>query len=174
MGVKIMKLLFVIFTVVTFSSSTLLAESNNELITQCDEENNVDACLEVAEKYTNDSDYINAFKYITKACDGGMMAACLAQGSLYQEGIGVKQSSKKAINSYSKVCNNKEMIGCVLIGSMYEYGEGVEIDFNKALQHYKLACDGGLTSACNRFKDLYEKECPTDSKENKKFCSKYK
>ncbi len=172
-----MKLLFVIFTivaVVTFNSATLFAESNDELITQCNDKNDVDACLEVAEKYVNDSDNINAFKYITKACDGGMMAACLAQGSLYKAGTGVKQSSKKAINSYSKVCNNKEMIGCVLIGSMYEYGEGVEIDFNKALQHYKLACDGGLTSACNGFKDLYEKECPTDSKENKKFCKKYK
>ena len=57
-------------------------------------------------------DYIQAFRFFTKACEGGSMVACSNLGFLYQNGQGVKQNGAKALELYGKACDLGYQDGC--------------------------------------------------------------
>ena len=167
-----MKFLYTLFITVVMvlvvNSSVVVAQTNEELIIQCEDKKDIGACMELSNYYGNAKDYTTAYKYINKACNGGEMTGCLIQGSLYLQGMGVKKDPKKAVKYYDKACNNGEMVGCGMIGAIYEEGIEVEINFKKALKYYQLACVGGEPLGCSSYEELYDNiETPVKCEEYK-------
>ncbi len=148
--------------------------SLEDLTIRCNDAKEIDACTQLASEYGEGGDYVNAFKYTKKACDGGSMLGCAAEGYQYQKGIGVKKNIKKAIKLYNQSCDGGEIEVCLILGEMYENGIVVDLDYANALEIYTKACDGGDEKGCGNFVNLYEKECPVDATDPKKFCQKYK
>ncbi len=140
---------------------------------QCNKYKYMYACGDIANKYLQNKDYSNAFKYLKIMCDADYMPGCSTQANLYKEGLGVKQNYKKARKFYTKSCDGGDLYACNLLGDMY--AKGTEIDVDKALELYKKAYnsedDTVKRISCDNFDQLYKKECSTDPK---KFCSKYK
>ncbi|MDU9739505.1 tetratricopeptide repeat protein [Helicobacter pylori] len=83
-----------------------------------------------------------------------MVWGCGVLGSLYQNGEGVKQDSKKAAQFYSKGCELNNSLGCGALGMLYEYGQGVEKNSIKAAQFYSKACKLGFQKVCEILKEL--------------------
>ena len=152
-----MKLLYVMFIVITalvLNLSIVFADANYELTIQCDKENDMTACVEVAQMYIY-VDNTTALKYLEKACDGGNMYGCGTIGDMYQRATGVKQSYQKARKFYIKSCNGGEMAGCGALGDLYAKGLGVDFSYAKSMKLYKKACDGGKEMACDRLDDPF-------------------
>ncbi len=82
-----------------------------------------------------------------------MVWGCGVLGSLYQNGEGVKQDSKKAAQFYSKGCELNNSLGCGVLGVLYVNGQGVEKDLTKATQYASKACKLGVQEICEALKE---------------------
>lgn len=101
-------------------------------------------------------DYPQAFKFFTKACDGGFIEACNDLGQLYEEGKGVKQNGAKALKLYAKACESGIGSGCANVGKMYDLGlVGVVKDYTKARSYYAKACELNHSGACSNLGVLH-------------------
>ncbi len=91
-----------------------------ELPIKCDEYKDMNACITVGEKYAENDDFKNSFKYLKKACDGGDMLGCAMQGYLYDKGVGVKQDNDQALKLYKKACDGKLGSACESFADLYK------------------------------------------------------
>ena len=75
-------------------------------------------------------------------------------GNMYDEGLGVNQDYKKAVEYYQKACDLGDSGAYCNLGVMYSSGLGVAVDKNKALQLYKKSCDMGNEQGCRNYRIL--------------------
>jgi len=93
-----------------------------------------------------------AMKYLTKACDSGVVDGCSFVARMYLRGMGVRASIEKAIPFIEKACNVGDVGACMMLGSKYEEGDRVKKDMIKAKKLYKKACDLGEKRGCEKVK----------------------
>ncbi|RDU57630.1 hypothetical protein CQA42_06080 [Helicobacter sp. MIT 99-5507] len=77
---------------------------------------------------------------------------------MYNDGIGVKQDYKKAIELYTKSCDGGDSVGCYHVGYIYAKGQGVEQDLKQAKEFIGKACDLGNQESCEVYRELNEAE----------------
>ena len=65
-------------------------------------------------------------KSLEKDCNGGNAGACVDLGLMYDNGEGVKQDYKKAVEFFQKACDGGDAAGCHNLGIRYHEGEGVK------------------------------------------------
>ncbi len=92
------------------------------------------------------------------ACDQNQGRACYRLAWFYEEGQGVGQSTKKAVELYQKACDANMAIACRGLGIMYWRGENVKRKRKKAITFYQKACGLGLSEACPTPEMLAEAE----------------
>jgi Sel1 repeat-containing protein len=83
-----------------------------------------------------------------EACDQNQGRACYRLGWFYEEGLGVKQNRKKAVEHYERACQAKWAVACRALGMMYWRGDEVKRNRRTGLDYYQRACDLGLAEAC--------------------------
>ncbi len=76
---------------------------------------NPEELFDLGVKSIEAKDYIQAKKYFEKACDLDNGLGCGVLGSLYQNGEGVKQDSKKAAQYISKACKLGDQKACEVL-----------------------------------------------------------
>lgn len=117
---------------------------------------NIYSCGDLGIYYVLAKNYTQAFKFLTKACDGGIMSTCDLLGSLYENGQGVKQDGAKALELYIKTCKNNLGFGCESAAKIYYFGEaGMAKDYTKARSYFAKACELDAPVACLALGDLY-------------------
>lgn len=121
------------------------------------------SCHNIGWLYKNEKDYKNAKKYLELACSKNNKIAdsrirgCINLGEMYQKGLGVLHSNKKAIEYYKIACDLKSAFACVIIASIYAKG-GFDIKQNFSIekQYAGRACNLGAQEACEAYKQLNE------------------
>jgi TPR repeat protein len=103
------------------------------------------------------NDYAGALPLMTRACEGGNMAACRDLGIMYVTGKGVAEDDAHAVSLYRKACDGGNPFGCGNLGFMYENGLGAGKDEAQASGLYRKACDGGVALGCGSLALMYEK-----------------
>lgn len=94
-------------------------------------------------------DYIQAFRFFTKACEGGSAHGCGNAGVMYYFGnAGVKKDFIKARSYYAKGCELNDTQSCHNLGAMYANGEGGAKDEIKALDMLEKACGLDFGNGC--------------------------
>ena len=73
---------------------------------------------------------------------------------MYDNGRGVKQDYKKAIEWYEKSANQGNTKAQFNLGIMYANGQGVIQDKKRAKEYFRKACDGGDQKGCDNYKIL--------------------
>ena len=66
---------------------------------------------------------------------------------MYEDGKGVAQDFKKAVELYQKAANLGNGAACNNLGDKYYQGSGVTQDYQKAVELYQKAADLGNASA---------------------------
>lgn len=101
--------------------------------------------------------YSSALPYLQRAAKAGSLPALDFLGSMYANGLGVKQDAQIAINLYKKAIA-KDYAPCfVSMGALYENGTGVAKNPETAYSYYKKAADLGYgggefeVSLCKKF-----------------------
>lgn len=116
------------------------------------------SCNVVADFYMKAKNYPQAFRFYTKACDGGMMGACNDLGVLYQNGLGVRQDGAQALELYVRACDGGVGLGCENVGALYDFGNaGIKKDLIKARNYYTKGCELDQASVCHNLAIMYEK-----------------
>lgn len=119
------------------------------------------SCNNIGWLYKNEKDYKNAKKYLELACSKNnkdvetRIRGCGNLGEMYQKGLGVLHSYKKAVEYYKIACDLKSAFSCVLLASIYAEG-GVDLkqDFSASKQYSGKACILGMQEACESYKML--------------------
>lgn len=75
---------------------------------------NAEICNSLGVKSCNytQPNYFEAVKFFEQACKGGNNLGCNNLGIMYENGEGVRQNSKKALELFGKACDMKEQRGC--------------------------------------------------------------
>ncbi len=108
------------------------------------------SCNVVADFYMKAKNYPQAFRFYTKACDGGMMGACNDLWVLYQNGLGVRQDGAQALELYVRACDGGVGLGCENVGALYDFGNaGIKKDLIKARNYYTKGCELDQASVCH-------------------------
>jgi len=105
--------------------------------------------------YYDDSDYINAFKYLEKSMNQGNIEACFYLGECYCYGKGTGKNEKMAFTLFEKAANQGHIDGLEKTGWCYHYGVGVMKDLDKALDWYTKAQNKGSKTAAKILSDYY-------------------
>ena len=143
-------------------TSNLFADDPNQeetfFINSC-ENGNMQSCMTLGQNYAAGTyreiqekrNFTKAFKYLLKACDGGILRSCNFAAHSYFTGLGATQNYIKAKSLYEKSCTDDELSGCNSLAKMYEKGLGVKADYNKANVIYKKICLSRYdNSSCNK------------------------
>ena len=73
---------------------------------------------------------------------------------MYDNGQGVRQDYKKAIEWWEKAAKQGYANAQFNLGAVYGNGEGVRQDYKKAKEWFGKACDGGYQKGCDNYKIL--------------------
>ena len=68
------------------------------------------------------------------------------------------QSNEKAVDMFRKACNDDIAKSCRALANLYIWGKGVEKDREMAKSLYKKACDSDNKFACEKYKEMTEKD----------------
>lgn len=91
----------------------------------------------------NQKSYSSALTYLQRAAKTGSLPALDFLGSMYANGLGVKQDAQVAINLYKKAIAKNYSPCLVSMGALYENGAGVAENPATAYSYYKKAADAG-------------------------------
>ena len=124
-----------------------LNQEETFFINSC-EKGNMQSCMTLGQNYAAGTyrgiqekrNFTQSFKYLLKACDGGILRSCNFAAHSYFTGLGATQNYIKAKSLYEKSCTDDELSGCNSLAKMYEKGLGVKADYNKANVIYKKIC----------------------------------
>jgi len=120
--------------------------------------NHPESCDTLGVIYALEKDYNKSKFFYNKACSlEKSTVGCAGLGLLYEQGTGVKQNYKKAINLYQKACNNNEAMGCNNLGLIYKFNNYQKPKYDKALVLLKKACDLNYSNGCNNLGHMYIK-----------------
>jgi TPR repeat protein len=82
-----------------------------------------------------------AFELFSKSAAAGNPEAVSDLGSMYSNGIFVKQDFAKALDYYEKAIEGGSSFSLNQLGVMYFAGKGVERDYHAAAEYFKQAAD---------------------------------
>ena len=104
-------------------------------------------------------DYKTAFTIFEDLALKGDSKAQYNLGLMYENGYGVKQDYKKAIEWYEKAANPEKFFTLDFeaqfnLGTMYVNGKVVKQNKKLAKELYGKACDGGIELGCMLYKSL--------------------
>ena len=91
-------------------------------------------------------DYIEAFKWYSKAAEQGLAIAQRHLGTMYRNGYGVTQDYAEAAKWYRKSAEQGNAQGQFYLGIMYSKGKGVLQDYTEAVKWYRKAAEQGNAS----------------------------
>ncbi len=91
--------------------------------------------------------YVEAFRWYSKAADQGDAKAEYAIGYMYRRGEGVPVNNAQALLWCKKAADQNEKEAQYVLGGMYYYGEGVPQDYPEAFRWYHKAADQGYAKA---------------------------
>ncbi len=98
-------------------------------------------CVECALKRAPDPASLpSAATTFREHCDDGDPATCSVLGVMYEQGRGVLQDHRMAMQLYEVACNDRNGQGCANLGCMYERGITGKVDFPAATLMYELSC----------------------------------
>lgn len=93
-------------------------------------------------------------KYLVKACDSQIGAACLSLSKKYT----ALESGRKAIDYATKACSYGQAKGCFSAGNIYYTGRcNIDIDMPKAVSFFETACEADEVGGCAYLGWIYEK-----------------
>jgi TPR repeat protein/serine/threonine protein kinase len=97
--------------------------------------------------------------YYRAACDGGVIAGCVALANQAERDLEPKTRMEKLKNAralYQRACDGGDLDGCARLGRMVEHGRGGwERDVPQAVALYKKACEGGAAIGCVALASAY-------------------
>ena len=88
-----------------------------------------------------------AFKWMSKAGNQGIISAQTMLGTAYAGGIGVPQDYAKALGWYRKAADQGDAEAQVSIGEMYALGQGAPQNYAEALKWFRKAAELGFDGA---------------------------
>jgi TPR repeat protein len=89
-----------------------------------------------------------AFFWYRKAAEQGNAIAQLNVGYAYENGDGVDQDMKTALDWYRKSADHEDgFVGAYVLGECYERGKGVEKNLKEALHWYRKAASKSYDTA---------------------------
>jgi TPR repeat protein len=90
-------------------------------------------------------DHVGAAQLVTKAAEAGNVLAQMRLAVMYDQGDGVKQSSKTAFYWYSKAAALGEPESQSQLGFYYELGQGVNENWDLAARYFQASALQGWT-----------------------------
>jgi hypothetical protein len=103
------------------------------------------------------SDYDEAAGWYRKAAEGGLLAAQVDLGWLYQQGKGVRRDYAEAMRWYRKAAEQGSAVARLNIAVLYDEGKGVPEDDAEAARWYRTAAEQGQPRAQLNLGILYWK-----------------
>ena len=97
--------------------------------------------------FKNRKDYEKALHYYKLAADGGYTDAYNTVGFMYEEGLGVTQSSEKAFQYYKIAADKGDEMAQFNVGICYDDGQGVVKDNVLAIKYLTSSADQGCEYA---------------------------
>ena len=83
--------------------------------------------------------YPEAFRLLTTEAKGGDSEAQYLLGTLYLDGLGVKQSSTNAVFWLKRAVDKRHIVAAQMLGKLYMSGMGVPMDVDKGIHYMGLA-----------------------------------
>ena len=96
------------------------------------------------------------FKALQKTADAGDAAAQIALGLAYDEGRGVEQDRRKAVEWFQKAAAQGAAEAQFNLGTMYARGTGVKKDDAKAFAFFEKAAEQGSADAQFNLANMYK------------------
>ena len=90
---------------------------------------------------------MNRSRLAQRGAEHGNSRAQSNLGTMFEMGIGVEQSYKRAVKWYAQAAKQGDEYGQYNLGRMYEAGWGVPRDYDKAIGLYRDAATRGLPQA---------------------------
>ena len=122
----------------------------------------ISACNELAKLYAypkdkKETNYKEAEKYFSIACEGNNRYACYEMSAIYYQGrIGIDKNISKANQFSIKACDLGSYDACHTVGYMYDSGLKIEkVDKDKAITFLGRACQKNISSSCMQLADNY-------------------
>ncbi|OAQ31470.1 hypothetical protein K457DRAFT_17177 [Linnemannia elongata AG-77] len=102
----------------------------------------------LAEAYKNGTDGLaqndeSALEWYTEAATRGHLAAQVAVGDYYNEGLVVKKDFARAFEWYLRAAKQENVTAQSHVGFYYRMGQGVKVDKAKAMEWFTKAANGG-------------------------------
>jgi TPR repeat protein len=85
---------------------------------------------------------------LSRACAGGIGAACGNLADAYLSGGDVDKDVKKAADLYAKACDQGFASGCTAVGTLIHVDKAIPGDAASAFPHFRKGCDGGDSTGC--------------------------
>ena len=113
------------------------------------------AQFNLAQYYSVEKDWKNAFQFYESAAEGGCTKAFYCLGECYLGGFGTKKDEQVAFDFFKTAAEKGYALSQDKLGELYANGIGTEKDMQKAFHYYKLAADQGYYLAQNAVGDCY-------------------
>jgi TPR repeat protein len=85
---------------------------------------------------------------LTRACDGGVGAACGNLADAYLSGGQIDKDVKKAAGLYARACGAGFASGCTAVGTLIHVDKLIAGDAASAFAQFRKGCDGGDPTGC--------------------------
>ena len=115
--------------------------------------------------YGTSKDYSLAYKYYNEYMEDeskinkfDLIFVCNRIAYLYENGLGVSQSSSKAFSYYMKAAQNDDPAAESFVADAYFYGEGITEDINKAIFWYEKSAQQDRAYSCFMLGFIYARE----------------
>ena len=143
-----------LYAFITFFSSTVNAQSLNQLQNECNQ-GNITSCQTLRSIYNSGQNVsknkFKSFKQFQRACDSGDLDGCVSLGMMYEKGIGVRKDKYKAAEIYRKACDGGNGSGCYYSGVIYARGDGFPRNESLAVLLFSIGCELGNSDSCLSF-----------------------
>ena len=97
----------------------------------------------------------NAFQWLTRAADHGVVDAQVTLGDLNLNGGGIPVNPSQAAQLYQSAANKGNMNAEAMVGWLYSHGLGVKWDADEAQKDFHKAIDGGFGLGLWGLADMY-------------------
>jgi TPR repeat protein len=97
-------------------------------------------------------DLVDIFR---RGCSGGDPEGCWTIGTLFQEGLGVRQNDAEAARYFETACSGGAKLGCSSFAKLLDEGKGLAPDPARAVSLLKSSCDRGYPDSCASLSTFY-------------------
>ncbi|AKV00998.1 hypothetical protein AKJ09_07661 [Labilithrix luteola] len=98
---------------------------------------------------------VDVFAMFKRSCLGGDPEGCWSLGSLFWDGITVRQNDAEALNYFQLACTGGARFGCVSLAHAIDEGRGTPSDPTRAVELLLSSCDRGFSDACSAASAFY-------------------